>query len=124
MVGMIPNVDILILLLLAGLGFVVEKHYIQRWTVAANAVILWSTFGAYLFIIDGILAAWVVISAVAAIVAVASYIYEFALPFHQLFHIFYSSKTVLGVLLAAAIGFLEIAPLFIIAIWGVSVYYF
>ncbi len=120
----VPNIDILVLLLLAGLAFFVEKYYVQRWTVAANAIILWSTFGAYLSNINGYLAIWIVISIVAAAVAVATYIYQITLPIHDFFFIFYSSKTVLGVLLATAIGFLEFALIFIIAIWAISIHFF
>jgi hypothetical protein len=68
---------------------------------------------------------WALGSIIADILAIVSYIYNFSLDsaIYGIFYIFYSSKTVLGVILAATIGFLQLAVIFVPVIWAGAVYF-
>lgn len=126
MVNFIPGLEIPALLLLAGMAFFVEKHYTARWTVAANGVILVTSFG-IITLFDGSLFSWYLIgSVVASIITVISYVKDIGLfeGLYKILHLFYSSKTILGVVIAAMFGILSLVFIPILIIWGIAIYYF
>ena len=118
----LPGVGPLTLLLIVGLAFFVEKHHTARWTVIANSIILISTFG----LNDGKFSIYVAISIVAAIIAFLTYINESHMwtILHKFFHIFYGSKTLLAVLIAAMSNILWFSPIFALVIWWTAIKYF
>lgn len=125
MQGNLESLGFLGILLLACLAFIVEKNYTQRWTVVANAFIIITIFGINIFTTEPIISIWIIGSIIAAIVAALSYIYTKSLPrfIHEIFFLFYSSKTVLGIVLAMTLGHLFLIIIFIPLIWYISCRY-
>ncbi len=125
-VNFLPGIEIPALLLLAGMAFFVEKQYTARWTVAANGVILLTTFGIGSLFVNDIFSWYLIGGAVASIITVVSYIKGISLfeEIHIIFHLLYSSKTVLGVVIAAMLNILSIAIIPIAIIWAIAIHYF
>jgi hypothetical protein len=126
---MILSVDPLTLMLVAGLAFGVEKFYTCRWTIVANMVIIWTTIGLGVFEMGIWFIVWAIGLVAASGISIASYFLKDSLPgfFYDITHALYSSKTVLGMLIAATLGAIysfELAVILILIIWAVAVLIF
>jgi len=125
---MLFTVDPLVIMVVLGLAFGVEKYYTQRWTIIANMTIIWSTLGLSVFFMEQWFVIWAVGFIVASLIAVLSYLYKDSMPgfFYDISHALYSSKTVLGVLIAGIFGIGSLIPTaFIVGIiWAIAVYFF
>ena len=121
----LPGIGILGILLLTYLAFAQEKHYSQRGTVVANAVIIWVS-GLVVAGMPDIFMYWAYGSIIAAIIAGLSYFYKVSLftELHKLFYYLYSSKTVLAVIIAAIVGFLELSIPLAVVVWYTGIRYF
>lgn len=124
MFELIPGLGVPGLILLMIMAFGVESRFSQRMTIAANAVILWSIFWASFTFFGTLFFYWFLGSIIAAVISVVSY-FKFHLPskVHDIFYALYSSKTILGVVLATAFGLTSVFFIFVIIIWFLSVYY-
>jgi len=90
-----PFLSIIGLLFLA---FVVEKFYVSRVTILANAFLLWQLFVPVWLLLNDYLQIYVYVSVFFAALAAVSYIRKSPLDklFYGISYALYSSKTVLG----------------------------
>lgn len=118
-------IDSTAIILLAGLAFLVEKHHTPRWTIAANAIILINVFGFNAIFGTNFFSLYLLCSIIAAIISIISYVHRTPLQnMYPLLHVLYSSKTVLGLIIASGINYLSYAIIPISAIWFIAIYYF
>ena len=86
-----------------------RRHHTSKLTVAANCILIWTIVGLAMIGMGSIFSKYVLGSAIALVVALASYFYGESLSelVCEISHVCYSSKTVLGVTLAASLAPLE-----------------
>lgn len=125
MTTLIPEPGLPVFVLMGFLAFAVEKWYTSRLTIVANAVLITSLLGWTVFSSEGWFGLWTTGIIIAGIVSSLSYLSGFPLEsLNEIFYALYSSKTVLGVLLAGRFDLInqEISTLiFTISLWVVSV---
>lgn len=119
------EVEISTLILLGVFAFVVEKKYTSRLTIFVNAIVVAFIVGLEIFSMQTILHYWAIGLILAGGISIISYVTGFSLgPVNEIFYAVFGSKTVLGVLIGVALGYLILSFPLIIIFWYISIKYF